>query len=136
MKINIKTVQHNEQIYSTCGDWKWTHVARNEGDETVLDITVSSTGNENYNALIAIHEMVEALLCKHNSITGEAVTTWDEKFEKARAEYPEIFGDREPGDHPGAPYHEQHLFASRLEQSLALELGVDWQEYNRVVNGL
>jgi hypothetical protein len=42
----------------------------------------------------------------------------------------------EPGDHPGAPYHAEHMFASKVEEMLAKQLGVDWLEYERAIEAL
>lgn len=130
MQIKIKVIPHEEQRYETVADW-WFN------KKGVLQIRVSKElENEDYIYLIAQHEIVEAMLCKKRGITEKQVSDWDKSFEKARAKFPDIFGDNEPGDHPKAPYHNEHLFASRLEQSLAMELGIDWSEYNKTVNEL
>lgn len=129
MKIIIETIEHTAQEYETVGNWKFSE----NGD---LHVSVSDMGNVDYEALVGLHEAVEALLCQKRGIQEKDVTAFDETFEKARAEYPAIFGDSEPGDHPSAPYTKEHQFASRLEHSVAMELGVDWQGYNTAVNEL
>lgn len=129
MKILIETIPHKNQRYETVGDWWFDE----NGD---LQIRVSRMENEDYEALIGIHETVEALLCQKRGILEKDVTAFDEMFEEAREKYPDIFGDTEPGDHPKAPYNKEHEFATRLEHSLSMELGVDWQEYNKTVNDL
>jgi hypothetical protein len=128
MNIFIKTIPHSEQRYPTCGDWWFI-------DDT-LQIRVSNLNNKDYEALLAMHELSEALLCEKRGIKEKDVTIWDGTFEKAREDYPEIFGDTEPGDHPKAPYNKEHMFASRLEHSVAMELGILWEDYISAVNKL
>lgn len=129
MQIIIRTIPHTEQRYVTCGDWWFNE----DGD---LQIRVSDLSNQDMESLIASHELVEALLCKKRGIDEKDVTRFDERYELARKDYPEIMGETEPGDHPKAPYNKEHEFATRLEHSLSMELGVDWQEYNKKVNDL
>lgn len=125
----IKTIPHKLQAYDTCGNWSFT------SDGTVL-VFVSKLDNSDMEALIGIHEVTEALLCKKRGIEEKDVTKFDERYELARKDYPEIIGESEPGDHIKAPYHKEHEFATRLEHSLSMELAVDWQEYNKKVNEL
>ena len=40
----------------------------------------------------------------------------------------------EPGNNPKAPYHQEHMFASKVERMLANELGVRWNAYDREVS--
>lgn len=134
MKIIIETVKHEDQRYETAGDWWFEHPYNSTVD--ILQIRISDVGNPFFEALLAEHELAEALLCLKRNIKEKDVTAFDEKFEKARREYPDIFGDTEPGDHPKAPYHNEHQFASRLEHSVAMELGISWEEYNKTVNEL
>jgi hypothetical protein len=42
----------------------------------------------------------------------------------------------EPGHDPKAPYNKEHIFAEKIERQIAEELGVDWEEYSRVVESL
>jgi hypothetical protein len=129
MIINIKTIPHDEQDYPTCGNWEIDDIG-------VINITVSETGDMRYNFLIALHEMIEAFLCKVRGISEESVTDFDVKFEKMRAEYPDIVGDNEPGDNVNAPYFNEHQFATEIESKLAVVLGVDWSTYDKTINQL
>lgn len=122
--INIKFIPHTEQRYETCGDW-WF-------DGNTLNIRVSDMGNWKYNCLVALHEMIEVLLCKDRGITTEEVDAFDINFEKNR---PEGNTD-EPGDDKNAPYRLEHFFATSLERLMAGELKVDWKEYDNAVNQL
>lgn len=129
MRIVIETIPHSKQEYNTVGNWKFMK----NGD---LHVSVSFMDNEEYEALVGLHEVTEALLCRKRGIEEKDVTSFDETFEDARKEYPNLFGDTEPGNHPQAPYNKEHLFASRMEHSVAMELGVSWEEYNKTVNEL
>lgn len=82
-------------------------------------IVSAEMGNPDYNFLIILHEMVEQHLCERDGVTDEEVTAWD-------ATCPDV----EPGMHPDAPYHKQHLAAIAVEQMAAKVLGVDWDLYN------
>ena len=125
MKIQLRTIPHSEQRYETVGDWE------NLPDGS-LRISVSDMGNDDYAFLVAIHELVEVWLCNKRGITDEAVSAFDIEYEKNRPE-----GDEsEPGDHPDAPYRKEHFFATNIERMIALELGVDWAQYDQKVMSL
>lgn len=115
MKATVETVDHNTQRYDTCGDWIW--------DNGTLHVSVSETGNEDFNFLIAIHEMIEAYGCATNGIAEEDVTAFDVAFS----------GDGEPGDDPRAPYYPHHRIASEVERYLAALMRVDWKEYEAAI---
>ena len=122
MKITIETIPHGDQRYPTAGDWVW--IAPGE-----LSIRVSDMGNVRYEAAIGLHELVEAILCYDAQIPQEAVDTFDALHAKElRA--------GEPGDDPGAPYREQHCFATAVERMLIAALGVPWAEYDAAVEAL
>ena len=126
MKITIETIPHKDQDYDTVGCWKFDAA---DGD---LHILVSALGDWRREALIAFHEIAEALLCRSRHIDTKQVDAFDFAFEAKRAE-----GDTsEPGDDPACPYRREHFFATTVERLLAAELGVDWAEYERAVNAL
>lgn len=126
MKILIETIPHDKQRYPTVGDWESTDPP-GSGDSQ-LRIRVSETGDWKYNALIAVHELVEALLCKSAGISGEQVDQFDKTF-LARSGP----GPLEPGDDPNAPYHIQHSIATTMENVLAGWLGVNILSYEQRV---
>lgn len=124
MRITIETIPHAEQRYPTVGDWQW------RGDD--LLIRVSEMGDWRYEAAVAVHELVEVLLCKRDGVTEAAVDAFDMAYEKARQP-----GDEsEPGDDPACPYARQHCFATAVERMLAAALGMSWLEYERKVESL
>lgn len=117
MNITIKTIPHTEHRYETVGDW-WF-------DKDGLQIRVSTVGDWKAEALVAFHELAEALVCQKQGVTQEEVDTFDLEYEAERQS-----GDEsEPGNDPTAPYYNAHQFATIVEKMLARELGVNWQDY-------
>jgi hypothetical protein len=127
MNIHIQTIPHNQQKYPTVGDYFETPDSQ--------EIRVSEMGDWRYEFLVALHEMIELALVTEQGIKIEDIETFDKKFEKER-EAGLHAEDEEPGDDPGAPYHEQHVFAECLERMAALKLKVDWNHYTKTVMGL
>jgi hypothetical protein len=124
MRITIETIPHSEQRYNTCGDWIWK-------DDDLI-IRVSEMGDWRYNAAVAVHELVEVLLCKQDGVTEAAVDAFDMAYEAKRPE-----GDlSETGDDPACPCARQHCFATAVERMLIAALGVPWAEYEKAVEAL
>jgi hypothetical protein len=119
MKIIIETIPHDQQRYPTVGDWQW------KDDGETLTIKVSNMGNWRYEALVAVHELVEVLLCKQAGVSEEKVDQFDINFEARRTEG----DDSEPGDDAQAPYRDQHCIATGIERILAVQLDVPWKAY-------
>ncbi len=93
---------------------------------------MSKMSDWRYEMLIAVHELIEVALCKKDGISDVMVDQFDMDFEKNRAP-----GDQsEPGDDPRAPYRKQHFVATTIERQLAVELGVDWDEYGKAIESL
>ncbi|HEY1645805.1 MAG TPA: hypothetical protein VGF75_05550 [Candidatus Saccharimonadales bacterium] len=122
--VSISVIPHKDQRYETVGDWLYI------GNS--LHIFVSDMGNDNYHQLVAIHEYIEALLCRAAGIAEEDVTAFDKAFEEKR----ESGNNEEPGNDPKAPYYAQHQFATQIEKILSVKLGVDWETYDEAVNAL
>lgn len=125
MDITIKIIPHGQHRYETCGDW-WS-----DDDAGNLELRVSDMGDWRKEALVAVHELVEVLICKQRGITTEQVDVFDKAFEATREE-----GDEEPGDDPACPYRREYFFATSIERLLAAELGVDWAEYDKAIADL
>lgn len=65
-----------------------------------------------YEALVAVHELVELLLCHDRKITMSEIDKFDLAYEKNRPA-----GDTsEPGNDPKSPYYEEHQFATKIEK--------------------
>jgi len=125
VNVKIVTIPHEEQRYPTVGDWVVN------GDN--LYISVSKMSDPRYELLVAVHELVEVLLCKERGIPQELVDKFDMEYEASRSEWDTT---SEPGDAAGAPYKKEHFFATTVERLLAAELGVDWEKYEAEVQAL
>jgi hypothetical protein len=77
-----------------------------------------------------MHEVIEAQLVIHAGVSPDAVDKFDMAYEAKRKRG----DDGEPGDDPRAPYHQEHVFAEKIERLLATELGVDWSAYDKEVS--
>ena len=119
MRIVIETIDHELQRYPTCGDWKVYNYS--------LQINVSNVDDWRMEALVGIHELVEAVLCIDKGISQESVDKFDIAFEKAREHA--IGGIEEPGDSPEAPYHIQHGYATAVERMLCAAMNIPWATY-------
>jgi hypothetical protein len=126
MTIHLQTIPHDQQRYPTVGDY-W------EEADGVEHVRVSELPDWRYEALVAVHEIVELLLAKHRAISEEAISAFDVEFERDR-EHGKVLG--EPGDDPRAPYKREHFFATNVERLLAAELEVDWRSYETLVDSL
>lgn len=119
MRIIIETIPHEDQRYPTIGDWFYN-------EDGTLHIKVSTLSDWRREALIAIHELAEVLLCKHAGVTQEQVDAFDKEYESKR---PPDDVESEPGDDPKAPYSKQHCIATGIERVMAAELEVNWNQY-------
>lgn len=125
MNINIKIIPNETQRYPTVGDWFYEP----NGD---LTICVSKMSDWRREMLVAVHELVEVLICKHEGITQEQVDQFDKAFEEKRSED----NEDEAGDEPDAPYVKQHCIATGIERIMADQLGVPWKLYELELNTL
>ena len=98
-------------------------------EDGTLWVRVSDMGDWKAEALVAAHEILEAILCKISGVAESDVMAFDIKFEKERGE-----GKHGPNDEPGnaedAPYRSQHGWASIAERFMAKLMGVDFDEYD------
>ncbi len=70
--------------------------------------------------LFALHELVEAALCRKDGVSQEAVDRFDLAYEGMEDRGP----DDEPGDHPASPYRKQHRRAMLIEHMMAWFMGI------------
>ena len=121
--------------YNTAGDWTineyriintkpWENQTVS-GCEVV--IKTARTGNWRYDALLQVHELIEAILCINNNVQEEDVS----KFDMSRTpDGP----DGDCGDDPLAPYSKEHCFATAVERMLCAAMGVEWDDYESRVS--
>ena len=117
--ISVESVPHNCQRYDTVGDWQF------EPDGS-LTVNISEMPDKRYMWLVAIHEIVEAMLCKINGISQEEVDAWDISH----------LDDVDPGGIRACPYHVEHIIATSIEAMLAAQMGVGWDHYENVLEDL
>jgi hypothetical protein len=119
VNIIIKVIPESEQRPEVNGaDWFFDENAD-------LQVRVSPMSDWRYETLLAIHEAVEAIMCKHNGVTVEAVDAFDQEYDKTHT------FDVNAGDEPNAPYMREHCLATAIERILCAELDVNWAEYDR-----
>jgi len=114
MKIQISVIPHKLQRYDTLGDWWFSADGH-------LFIAVSEMPDRRQSMLIAIHELVEALLCDQRGIPERTVSDFDMAH----------LDCDDPGFLADAPYRREHTFADAIERLMAGEIGVDWLEYEQ-----
>ncbi len=124
--FTIAQVPHRKQRYETVGDWIPGKPAQ---------IRVSKMKDQRYVFLVALHEMIEYELCKMHGITDREVVAFDVNFEAERRMNLHPL-DAEPGDHPKAPYRNEHEFATMIEMMVAQKLGVSWSDYEKTILSL
>lgn len=117
----ILSIPHADHRYPTVGDWQFL-----ASNGVTIDVQVSATTDWRHAALIAVHELIEAILCRHRGISQDEVDSFD-------LAHPEL---AEPGLSENCPYRREHLHAHHVEVNLAYELGVDWQEYTAALESL
>lgn len=113
LSIEIKTISHKKQRYDTVGDyWK-------EGEKDIF--AISDCGNRRYEAMVAIHELIEKFLCEYDGVTNKQIDAFDFNYK----------GEGEPGDDLDSPYRKQHLFATGVEKLLCSYFNIDWKTYDK-----
>jgi hypothetical protein len=117
VQILIETVNPQAMRYATVGDWFYDA-------DGVLHIQVAHCGNGNSELIVAVHELVEALLCRHNDISEGNVTEYDKQWNEQAG----LKAD-EPGNEADAPYHKEHTIATAIEMLMASHLDVNWAQH-------
>ena len=123
--FNIKVIPHERQSYRTVGDY-WETLKS-------FEIRVSRVNKSDYEYLVAFHEFVELYLCHKHGVDFQEITSFDKFFQEETDKGLHNPGD-EPGDDPRAPYHKEHMFASKLEKMMGDELGVDMVKYEETLD--
>lgn len=118
MNIVIKVIPESEQRPEVNGaDWFYD----GNGD---LQVRVSPMSDWRKEALLGIHEAVEAVLCKHNGVSQASVDAFDLEYDKTHT------FDVDAGDESAAPYVREHCLATAVERILCAELQVNWKDYD------
>jgi hypothetical protein len=127
-EIYIRVIPHDQQRYETVGDYWYDK-------DGVLQVRVSDMGNELYEKMVIIHELVEEALTKHKGITEQQIMDFDLYYEKRREQglVPE---DSEPGFDNNAPYLFEHSLATSFEMMMCAHAGISWNDYDSTVMNL
>lgn len=116
--LNVNVIPQSKQRYPTVGDWMFDGL----GD---LNMKISDMKNKDYEFMVAIHEAIEAWLCRKRGISEESVTAFD------TSDYGLSLED--PGSSPKAPYHKEHMIALKIEKILCKEMELNWEEYEKAL---
>lgn len=118
MRICIETIPDSQHRFPFTGaDWFYD----SHGD---LQVRVSKLSDWRRETILAVHELVEAILCRHNGVSQKAVDDFDTEYDRTHLH------DLNSGDDPLAPYHHEHCLATAVERIMAAELRVQWSEYD------
>ena len=122
MRYVIATRKKESMRYPTAGDYYTV--------SGTIFIDVCKQKKEEYDLLIAFHELIEEFLTRKRGIRETDIMAYDKMFEEER--------DRgihdefaEPGEDERAQYFKEHAFAAKLERQLCEDLGLDWETYNK-----
>lgn len=132
-KIFCNAIPHKDQRYDTVGDY-YSAILRYHGDKRKTQHFFISKTSADYEFLVLIHEMIEWYLTQKRGIKEKDITNFDLMFEGECMDGK--WTDEEPGDDPRSPYRKEHKFATKIEKMVAKELGVDWDEYERILSEL
>jgi len=120
--VEIEAFPPGQMRYKTAGDWYYIG--------NILHVNVVKMEDGRHEFLLAVHEFVEAMLCRFRVIDQKLVDKWDSEHPDGEGIYPES------GDIPGCPYRRDHRIAMIIEQQLAHELGIDWFAYEEKLDQL
>jgi hypothetical protein len=112
--IDVTIVPHKAQIYDTAGNYG--------ADSIGWWFEISKMEDWRYEAMVMIHEMVERVLCEDRGIKLKDIDFFDIEGEGA--------GHPDPGTLKTAPYHKEHMIATKVEKMLCKEFGIDWETYD------
>ena len=112
--IKYKTIPHKKQRYDTAGDY-WITKKGN------WEIRISEM-KADYEFMVLIHELVEFYLTQKKGITEPDIMYFDTHEGK--------YSD-DPGMMKSAPYHKEHMFATKIEKMICKQMGLDWEKYDK-----
>lgn len=155
MQIEGRVIPHKSQRYPTTGDYWFKEDLPGDRRHLWLDVRVSAMPDERYEDAVFVHEILEALLCKHAGIPEPTIKRFDELYEERRdfvqgRTHLEQTGEggcsylylefhcnckptetSEPGDDIHAPYYKQHQIATGVERIFIAETGASWNDYEK-----
>lgn len=121
MNMNVLVIPNSEMRPEVDGcDWFYD-------DTGNLEVRIAPLSCWEMETCLAIHELIESILCKKAGISQTEVDQFDLKFDRDHPNEPDIGA----GDDPDAPYHRQHIVATTIERIVAGELNLNWEEYEK-----
>jgi hypothetical protein len=125
MNIHVTIIANDQHRPGIGGaDWQFDQ----NGD---LNVRISQMIDPRYEVTLAIHEIVEAVLCAFHGITDKEVDAYDIPRDLAD---PANTCNR--GDEVDCPYRAEHNAATACERVVAGELGVPWRDYDNELSRL
>lgn len=129
MNIHIKII-HNDAHRTPHGGGKITGADWYFDDKGDLQVRVSKMSDQRYEMALALHEMVEALLCHLDGVSQNDVDVFDTEYDKTHD------ASNNAGDDPHAPYRIQHNWATAIERTFTGAANVDWETYDKELEKL
>jgi hypothetical protein len=125
MKIILRSLPLRRIRNNQCGDW-WLRASGK------IEASSARMSDERSEIAVAIHELIEAWLCRAHGVTDEAVCAFDAMFEEERTQglHDE---EAEAGDDPRAPYRSEHKAATAVEREVCDAFGLTWPDHCRNV---
>lgn len=118
MNIHVRVIPRNQMRPEVDGaDWYFDQ-------NRDLQVRICPMSDWRFEAALILHELSEALLCKHDGVSQNDVDAFDRAFDAAHAD------DVEAGDDPQAPYRVQHGMATAIERIFMAHCRADWKAYD------
>lgn len=99
-EIHVKIVPQSWQRYDTRGDYWWSRPG-------VLQVQITNNARQDWREAwgVLLHELFEAGLVMAGGVSFSEIDAFDQRYHGA-----------EPGTHPSAPYHREHMLAMEIEE--------------------
>ena len=128
MKVILQSVPKSRIRNNQCGDWRLYN-------SRTIKATTAFMGDEDSEFAVALHEAIEAWLCRKHGVTDESVTAFDAMFEEERER--SLHGPHdEDGEDLRSPYRIEHEVATKIERILIEACGVTWSQHEDTVHKL
>lgn len=116
-RIKIKCIDPANQRFSECGDWFY------DAEDDVITIFVSRMEDWKSEIAVAVHEVVESVMCLDRGIDQTDIDLFDKNFYQDHK-------SGEAGDDKNAPYFDEHVAATFIEREVCNQLGLTWDKHS------
>jgi len=128
MKIKVKFKSLEDIRNNQLGDYFYD-------EDGTLIFHIAETGNEFYNKMILIHEMIEEATTKQMGILEEDISNYDKYFELKRQQ--KLVGENdENGYARDCNYRNQHTLSDSVERLMCAMTNTPWIDYEYHINNL